>query len=166
MKRYLALVIGLALTTLIWAETPTLEEPANDSMAISADEPLDFSITLRDLHLAALNGDSRDIPGGRTFIIDAEIGSIDVLADDDTGFYAEVELIGGEWRSEKEVELYYAYAAFDGPQFRDSFSRRSETRFQPGDRILVLSRFMGIFIDYDGETPVSVIEALAYRRIP
>ncbi len=135
------------------------------AQALVADQPVAFSVTLADLSRAAASGDDRTIPSGKALLIDAEIGAITLRVDTDERFTAEVELIGGAWRGEDEVELYRAYALFDGLRYREMFSRRSETRFQTGDHILVLGRYLGIGMDYDEATPVAVIEAAAVRRL-
>ncbi len=156
MKRIVsAIIVTCALAGAVYAE----------SAAIVADQPVAFSVTLADLSRAAASGDDRPIPSGKALAIDAEIGSITLRVDTDERFTAEVELIGGSWRGEEEVELYRAYALFDGLRYRELFSRRSEARLQAGDRILVLGRYLGIGIDYDEATPVAVIEAAALRRL-
>ena len=132
--------------------------------AYSANAPVAFGITIGDLHRAAESGDDGAVPADRPLIIDAEIGSVSILADTDDEFAAEVELVGGLWHGEDEVELYRAYAIFEHPRFREFFSRRSATRLLPGDRILVLCRFLGIGVDYDEETPIAVVEAAELRR--
>jgi hypothetical protein len=136
-----------------------------ESAATVAEKPVAFSITLADLNRAAASGDDRAIPAGKALVIDAAIGSITLRVDTDERFTAEVELIGGAWRDEDAVELYRAYALFDGLRYRDLFSRRSATRLQAGDRILVLGRYLGIGMDYDEATPVAVIEGAELRRL-
>ncbi len=126
--------------------------------------PVAFSVTIADLHRAAQSGDDSAIPLDKSLVIDAEIGSITVRADTDDEFIAEVELIGGSWVGEERIDLLRAYAVFESPRFRDDFSRRSATRLLPGDRLLVLCRYLGIGVDYDEKTPVSVLEAFALRR--
>jgi hypothetical protein len=154
MKRIVSAIIAIcALAGATYAETAT------------ADQPVAFAVTLADLNRAAASGDDRAIPGGKALVIDAEIGSITLRVDTDERFTAEVELIGGAWRGEDAVELYRAYALFDGLRYRDLFSRRSATRLQAGDRILVLGRYLGIGMDYDEATPVSVIEGAELRRL-
>ncbi len=138
---------------------------ALQAQALVADQPVAFSVTLADLSRAAASGDDRAIPSGKALLIDAEIGAITLRVDTDERFTVEVELIGGAWRGEDEVELYRAYALFDGLRYREMFSRRSETRLQTGDHILVLGRYLGIGMDYDEATPVAVIEAAALRRL-
>jgi hypothetical protein len=129
------------------------------------DQPVAFAVTLADLNRAAQSGDDRGIPGGKALLIDAEIGSITVRADTEERFTAEVELIGGAWRGEDTVELYRAYALFDGLRYRELFSRQSNTRLQAGDHILVLGRYLGIGIDYDEATSVAVMEGTALRKL-
>lgn len=154
MKRIVSAIIVLAaLTCTVTAETKV------------EDQPVAFAVTLADLNRAAASGDDRAIPGGKALVIDAEIGSITLRVDTDDRFTAEVELIGGAWRGEESVELYRAYALFDGLRYRDLFSRRSGTRLQAGDRILVLGRYLGIGVDYDEATPVAVIEGSELRRL-
>jgi hypothetical protein len=156
MKRiFFAIITICALATVVHAE----------SAVAVADQPVAFAVTLADLHRAAASGDDRAVPGGKALVIDAEIGSITLRVDTDERFTAEVELIGGAWRGEEEIELYRAYALFDGLRYRELFSRRSATRLQAGDRILVLGRYLGIGIDYDEATPVAVIEAAALRKL-
>ena len=137
---------------------------AQNAAALS-DEPVDFSITLADLHRAAESGDDRNIPSDRALAIDAEVGSVTVRADTEEQFTAEVELIGGSWLGERKVELYRAYALFDGTRYRDLFSRRSSTRIQAGDRILILAKYLGIGVDYDEKTPIAVVEGAALRKL-
>lgn len=148
-----AIIVLAALTCTVTAETKV------------EDQPVAFAVTLADLNRAAASGDDRAIPGGKALVIDAEIGSITLRVDTDDRFTAEVELIGGAWRGEESVELYRAYALFDGLRYRDLFSRRSGTRLQAGDRILVLGRYLGIGVDYDEATPVAVIEGSELRRL-
>lgn len=155
MKRIVsAIIVTCALAGAVHAES-----------AAVTDQQVAFSVTLADLNRAAASGDDRAIPAGKALVIDAEIGSITLRVDTDERFTAEVELIGGSWRGEEEVELYRAYALFDGLRYRELFSRRSADRLQAGDRILVLGRYLGIGIDYDEATPVAVIEAAALRRL-
>jgi len=129
------------------------------------DLPLDFSISLMDLHKAAESGDDRTIPGGKSLLIDADIGSITVRADTEDQFLAEVELIGGAWRGEESVSLFRAYAVFEGLAYKENFSPRSPRRLQPGQHILVLARYLGLGVDYDETTPIAVVEGLAFRPI-
>lgn len=126
---------------------------------------VDFSVTIAELNRAAASGDDKFIPKDRALIIDGEIGSVTARVDTDERFTAEVELIGGAWRGEEGVDLYRAYAIFDGPRFRDLFSRRSQTRLGAGTKILVLCKYLGIGVDYDEKTPVAVLEAIDVRRI-
>jgi hypothetical protein len=154
MKRIVSAIIVLAsLTCTVTAQTKV------------ENQPVAFAVTLADLNRAAASGDDRAIPGGKALVIDAEIGSITLRFDTDERFTAEVELLGGAWRGEESVELYRAYALFDGLRYRDLFSRRSGTRLQAGDRILVLGRYLGIGVDYDEATPVAVIEGSELRRL-
>jgi hypothetical protein len=124
-----------------------------------------FEVGIADLHRAAQSGDDSAIPADKVLVIDAEIGAVTVAADDADGFIAEVEVIGGAWRNDDEIELYRAYAVFDGPEYREAFSKRSPTRLIPGKRILVIAAYLGIGLDYDGTTPVAIIQALALRRL-
>jgi hypothetical protein len=133
--------------------------------SVTESSPISFKTTMADLHRAALSGDDRPIPSDQALLIDAEIGSITVRADTDEAFAAEVELVGGSWIGEDKVELYRAYAIFESPQFRDLFSRRSAIRLLPGDKLIVLCRYLGIGVDYDETTPVPVLEAFDLRRI-
>lgn len=151
-----AAVIGAAASVLFAAEKA--------APAPTANAPVAFAVTIAELHQGAVTGDDRAIPGDRVLVIDAEIGSITNRLDSEEGFVAEVELVGGRWVGEDAVELYRVYAVFDGVQFRDWFSRRSATRLLPGDKILVLCRYLGIGVDYDEETPVAVLEAFDLRR--
>lgn len=156
MKRHLSLLFILScLSSFLFAEAPV----TLDSL------PVAFGIRLVDLHKAAESGDDRAIPGGKALVIDAEIGSITVRAEEDDRFIAEVELIGGAWQGEESVELYRAYALFDGLPYKNLFSRRSPERLQPGDRVLILARYLGLGVDYDEKTPVAVIEGKELRRI-
>lgn len=131
---------------------------------VSEKGPVAFNVTIADLHRAAQSGDDRSIPGDRVLVIDAEIGSITNRADAEDTFTAEVELVGGAWHGEERVELFRAYVVFDSPKFRDAFSRRSATRMLPGDRLIVLCRYLGLGVDYDEKTPVAVLEAFDFRR--
>ena len=156
MKRtVLTIALAVAFSTALFAQ----------KAVAPADEPVAFDITLADLHRAAASGDDRNIPADRALAIDAEVGSVTVRADTDDTFTAEVELIGGTWLGEKKVELYRAYAVFDGTRYRDLFSRRSAPRVQAGDRILILAKYLGIGVDYDEKTPIAVIEGSALRRM-
>jgi hypothetical protein len=156
MKRFLfTIAIAAAFSAACFAQ---MAAPA-------ADGPVDFSVTLADLHRAAASGDDRGIPADRSLAIDGEVGSVTVRADTEDQFTAEVELIGGSWIGETKVELYRAYALFDGTRFRDLFSRRSAGRIQAGDRILILAKYLGIGVDYDETTPIAVIEGSALRRL-
>ena len=161
MKR-LATVISLASFLCLTADAVFAAEKEVPSPTASA--PVAFEITIADLHRAAESGDDRAIPGDRSLIVDAQIGAATIQVDTDDQFTAEVELVGGMWHGEEEVELYRAYALFDGVRFREFFSRRSATRLLPGDRILVLCRYLGIGMDYDETTPVSVVESFDLRR--
>jgi hypothetical protein len=127
--------------------------------------PLDFSITLADLHRAAQNGDDREIPSGRWIVLDATVGSVTVRSDTDSEFIAEVELVDGEWIGDDRVELLRVYAVFQGQPFKPYFSRTSPDRLQPGDHVLLLSTYLGIGVDYDETTPVGVVEGVAVRRM-
>jgi len=129
------------------------------------DLPLDFSIRLADLHQAAESGDDRAIPGGKSLLIDADIGSITVRADTADQFVAEVELLGGAWRGEDAVSLFRAYAVFEGLDYKESFSPRSPQRLQPGQHLLVLAQYLGLGVDYDETTPIAVVEGLAFRLL-
>jgi len=156
MKRHVSL--GCILFCLI---CPLFAETAGSVAAL----PVAFEISLADLHHAAESGDDRAIPGGKSLTIDAEIGSVTIRTDEDDKFIAEVELIGGAWHGEDSVELYRAYAVFDGLRYKDLFSRRSSSRVQPGDRVLILARYLGLGVDYDEKTPVAVIEGTEVRRL-
>jgi hypothetical protein len=125
--------------------------------------PLDFDVTLADLHRAAQSGDDREIPSGRWIVLDATVGSVTVRSDTDAEFVAEVELVEGEWIGDDRVELLRAYAVFEGHSFKPYFSRTSPDRLQPGDHILLLSTYLGIGVDYDETTPVAVVEGVSLR---
>jgi hypothetical protein len=155
---------ALCLAALIAVTAAPLFAAEKEAPAPTANAPVAFAVTIAELHHAAATGDDRSVPGDRALVIDAEIGSITNRLDSDEGFVAEVELVGGRWVGEDAVELYRAYVVFDGVQFRDWFSRRSASRLLPGDKILVLCRYLGIGVDYDEETPVAVLEAFDLRR--
>jgi len=161
MKRHVS-VLAMAIVLSVSA----LPSFAADKAAPSVTErsPLAFGVTIADLHRAAESGDDRRIPDDRLLVIDAEIGSITARADSESEFIAEVELIGGAWIGEDRVDLYRAYAVFDSPRFRDDFSRRSASRLLPGDRIIVLCKYLGLGVDYDDITPIAVLEAFDLRR--
>jgi hypothetical protein len=164
MKRHMRIAV-LSLAIGFFSSAVPAFAANNAAPKVSENSPVAFKTTLADLDRAAQSGDDRTIPGDRLLIIDAQIGSITNRADTDAAFTAEVELIGGAWKGEDRVDLYRAYAIFDAPKYRESFSRRSATRLLAGDRILLLCRFVGIGVDYDEKTPVSVLEALDLRRI-
>lgn len=162
MKASVRFLIVLAVASC--AILPLAAAPAAGS-APKAGTPVDFSVTIADLHRAAESGDDKFIPGDRALVIDGEIGAVTARVDTDDRFTAEVELIGGAWRGEDGVDLYRAYAIFDGTRFRDLFSRRSQSRLITGDKILVLCKYLGIGIDYDEKTPVAVLEAIDLRKV-
>lgn len=159
MKRTIAAAAAAVLSAL--GALRAAAAPAGSADA----RPVAFAVTIADLHRAALDGDDRGIPGDKDLVVDAKIGSITIVEETDESFSAEVELIGGSWLGEENVELYRAYALFDGPAFRDLFSRRSSTRLLPGDKVLVLGTYVGIGTDYDDSTPVAVVEAKELRRL-
>ena len=138
---------------------PAVSEPSIEDAQIA------FNISIQDVHQAAQSGDDRNIPGDLALVVDAEIGSITIRTDTDDRFVAEVELIGGSWRGEEDISLYRAYALFDNTNFREALSRRSATRLIPGDKILILCRYLGIGVDYDETSPIAVLEAIGLRRL-
>lgn len=157
MKRSMFLTVCLSALAL------TLGAQENRNRAKDLLLPVDFSITLGDLHRAAQRGDDRSIPGGKLLVLNADIGSVTLRSDTDTQFAAEVELIGGAWHGEDSVELYRAYALFEGGEFRAFFSKTSSQRVQTGQHVLILARYLGLGLDYDETTPIAVVEALGLR---
>ncbi len=127
--------------------------------------PTDFSITLSDLHRAAASGDDSRIPADRLLVIHGDIGSVTVHEDGETEFVAEVELVGGAWSGDADVELHRVYVVFEGIRFRDAFSRRSPGRLQSGKTLLVLGSYLGLGVDYDETTAVAVVEAVDFRPV-
>lgn len=126
---------------------------------------VDFSITMKDLALAAETQDDRAIPINRAIILDGDIGTITVYEDTDTSFVAEVELLNGIWVDEERVDLYRTYILFEGPQFRPLFASRSSQRLKSGQTIIVLATYEGLGVDYDKKTPVTVVRAIDMRKI-
>ncbi len=157
-------VLVLSLAMGVWFSAVPIFAANQAAPSVSEKGPVAFKVTISDLHRAAQSGDDRSIPGDRVLVIDAEIGSITNRADADDKFTAEVELVGGAWNGEERVDLFRAYAVFDSPKFREAFSRRSATRMLPGDRIIVLCRYLGLGVDYDETTAIAVLEAFDYRR--
>ena len=129
------------------------------------DRSVAFSVTLSDLHRAAMSGDDSAIPTDRLLVIHGDLGSVAVHADTETEFIAEVELVGGAWLEDSAVELHRAYAVFQDTRFRDAFSRRSPSRLQSGQTVLVLARYLGLGVDYDETTTVAVMEVLDFRPV-
>jgi len=158
MKRISTVLFTLIVVSVASA-APAVSEPSIEDAQIA------FNISIKDVHLAAQSGDDRTIPSDLALVVDAEIGSITIRTDTDDRFVAEVELLGGSWSGEEEIFLYRAYALFDNTDFRDSFSRRSATRLLPGDKILILCRYLGIGVDYDETSPIAVLEAIGLRRL-
>ncbi len=128
--------------------------------------PIDFSINIEDLDMAAKSGDDGKIPGDALLVLNAQIGAVTVRADDASSFVAEVELIGGAWHGEADVSLYRAYALFEGLEFKDYFSRRASTPINSGDSVLILGRYLGLGVDYDESTTIAVVEAYEIRPLP
>ena len=162
MKRQ-AQILVLFLALGVFGSLPPVFAAKQAAPAVSENSPVAFKVTIADLHRAAQSGDDKTIPGDRVLVIDAEIGSVTAKVDTDDKFTAEVELMGGAWKGEDHVDLYRAYAIFDSPRFREFFSRRSATRLLPGDKIIVLCRYLGLGVDYDEKTPVAVLEAFELR---
>jgi hypothetical protein len=158
MKRIYTVLFTLIVVSAVSA-APAVSEPRIEEAHIA------FNIGIQDVHLAAQTGDDRNIPGDLALVVDAEIGSITIRTDTDDRFVAEVELIGGSWSGEEDISLYRAYALFDNTDFRNDFSRRSATRLSPGDKILVLCRYLGIGVDYDETSPIAVLEVISLRRL-
>jgi len=158
MKRIHIVLFALIIVSAVSA-APAVSEPSIEDAQIA------FNISIADVHLAAQSGDDRNIPGDLALVVDAEIGSITIRTDTDDRFVAEVELIGGSWSGEEDISLYRAYALFDNTDFRNDFSRRSATRLSPGDKILVLCRYLGIGVDYDETSPIAVLEVIILRRL-
>lgn len=134
----------------------------------SAGKPIysvDFSITMRDLFLAAKTQDDRSIPVDTAMLLDGDIGTITVHEDTDKNFIAEVELLNGTWVGEEQVDLYRTYIICEGLRFRSWFSPQSQTRLKPGQTVLILASYEGLGEDYDGKTLVPIVKALALRHI-
>ncbi|AEJ18403.1 hypothetical protein [Gracilinema caldarium] len=126
---------------------------------------VDFAVTMRDLAVAAKTQDDRAIPTNRAIILDGDIGTIIVHEDTATSFVAEVELLNGIWVDETQVELYRTYIICEGLQFRSLFDSQSPSRLKSGQTVMVLATYEGLGMDYDGKTPVPVVQALSIRRI-
>lgn len=126
---------------------------------------IDFSITMRDLYLAAKNQDDSAIPVNKALILDGDIGTITVYEDTDMSFVVEFELLNGTWVGQEQVELYRAYMVCEGPEFRSLFSPQSQTRLKSGQTILVVGSYEGLGLDYDEKTLVPVIKVINIRLI-
>jgi len=126
---------------------------------------VDFSITMKDLALAAKMLNDGAIPTNSALILDGDIGTITVYEDSDTSFVAEVELLNGIWVNEEQVELYRTYILCEGSQFQPFFSSKSPIRLKGGQTIIVLAVYEGLGVDYDGKTPVPVVKAIDIRKI-
>lgn len=126
---------------------------------------VDFSITMRDLSMAAKTQDDGAIPADRAIILDGDIGTLTIYEDTDQAFVVELELLNGTWIGDEQVELYRTYVICEGSRFRPFFSPQSRTRLKSGQTILVLGSYEGLGLDYDEKTPVPVVRALDIRLI-
>lgn len=127
--------------------------------------PVDFAITLGDLDKAAKSADDRNIPGDALLVLNAKIGSVTVGIDEADRFVAQVELLGGAWHGEDTVDLYRAYAIFDGVEFRDFFSKRATDPIKTGDDVILIARYLGIDYDFDETTLIAYVGASAIRPL-
>ncbi|MCA1951130.1 MAG: hypothetical protein LDL24_11195 [Treponema sp.] len=159
MKRFF---IGLACLLLVFGAA---QAQTAKSSAVKRIYSVDFSITMRDLFLAAKTQDDRSIPADKAILLDGDIGTITVHQDTDKNFIAEVELLNGTWVGEDQVDLYRTYVIFEGLQFRSWFSPQSQTKLKPGQTVLILASYEGIGQDYDEKTLVPIVKALDIRHI-
>lgn len=126
-------------------------------------QEVDFSVDLAALHEAAATGDDSNIPFGRLFVLDGDVGSVSLVSDSEADFYAEVELISGRWEGDEEIELHRAIIIFDDYRFSELFLQDSPDKLELGQYILVLSDYLGLGNDYDAEHLVPVIDVVDIR---
>ena len=94
MKRCFFALLGLALVI------GSLHAQASNVVVGKQSVTVDFSVTMKELALAAQTKDDRAIPTNRALILDGDIGTITVHEDTETSFVAEVELLNGIWVDE------------------------------------------------------------------
>ncbi len=127
--------------------------------------PVDFSITLRELQKAVVEEINTQKLQQVYCVLDGDIASIMVRSDTEDQFIAEVELVNGMWKGEDAVEIYRIYVIFDGIHYRQYFSPQAPGHVIAGKTILVLGKYAGVATDYDGSTPVAVVEAKDVRLL-
>lgn len=155
---YVLLCVSLLTASVLQAQST--KDPAEGQSYT-----IDFSITMRDLYLAAKNQDDSAIPVNKALILDGDIGTITVHEDTDRSFVVEFELLNGTWIGQEHVELYRAYMVCEGPEFRSFFSPQSQTRLKSGQTILVVGSYEGLGLDYDGKTLVPIVRVINIRSI-
>lgn len=139
-------------------------------LAIGAQElslkaPIEYVIDLNTLYQAAQSGDDSTIPRDRLLILVGDIGSRNVIEDEEDSFLAELELVGGHWEGEESIELYRASILFDGVEYRALFDRRADDRFTNGEKLLVVAAYIGLDNDYTSDELIPILRTLYFRRI-
>jgi hypothetical protein len=83
---------------------------------------VDFSITLKDLSLAAEGQES--LPSGKMVIINGTVSDLEVIDKEEASFRVRIELISGEWIGTEDVRSYTCYVDFAGPEYFKIFPLR------------------------------------------
>ncbi len=129
---------------------------------------VDFSVSIRELSLAAAAGDVEALPT-KLVVIDGTVASRLVVDANPDTYIGQLELVGGEWLGVEDVVTYRCFLLLEGSRFANTIpARRSRTKhpdeIELNSRILVVGRLLGLFDMEDGTT-VPVLEVYHIRRI-
>jgi len=160
MKKFLP-VLSLFLVSL----SPLFPEPGD-----LFDKAVDFSLDLKGISALVKNPAFTPSRVSRAGVFDGSIASITVLEPEPGNFLAELEVIGGEWKSLESVSLYRVYVYVQGPEFAARLPRRAPAEGSKdiiglNNHALVVGGIADVYTDEKGDR-FAVILARHIRIIP
>ena len=163
----LAIVLVLLATPIVAQTAPSDGAPNEIMSAQEFDSRLGFHSTLESLNDLIQEQQSIESVANKIVIFPATVRSVIVRDPDPQNFYAELELVTGEWERIDSVSLYRGYLILIGSYFADTVTERPPRNPDPnlvyeGKRILVAGQVAQIGPD-DAGNPVPIIVAYDVR---
>lgn len=167
MDRLSTLVVVLIVVAATAFGQDSATTPQEIMPAQEFDRRLDFHSTLEKLNNLIQEEQSIESVANRIVIFPATVRNVVVYEPEPQNFYAELELVTGEWKQIDAVSLYRGYLILIGPYFAETVTQRPPRDPAPdliyeGKRVLVAGQVAEIGPDDEGN-PVPIIVAYDLR---
>lgn len=126
---------------------------------------LDPNMGLRELADAMAKNQGNGISKDKYYLLVGRCSGLVDRSEEGGEFFAECELIGGEWLDMENVRSFKVFLSFNGSEYANLVDSESGEWLKPGALVVVIGGYVGSRKEYGGEKDIGIIRVQRLVRI-